>query len=169
MMNTLTFDIRPAQKRDSRAVAEVHEKAWENAYAGIIPHKSLSNMISRRSADWWERTITGSNAVLVADIGGKVAGYATIGRNRTLQLAQKGEIYELYVRPEYQGLGFGGQLFAAARARIANFGLKGTVVWALEDNINALGFYHAMGGLDIAEGTESFENRVLRKVAFVWN
>ena len=73
------------------------------------------------------------------------------------------------MRPEYQGLGFGGQLFAAARARVANFGLKGTVVWALEENINALGFFRAMGGLDVAEGTESFENRVLKKIAFVWN
>jgi ribosomal protein S18 acetylase RimI-like enzyme len=168
-MTTLTFDIRPASRRDSAAVAQVHEKSWENAYAGIIPHKSLANMVSRRGVDWWERTISGSNAVLVAEVGGTVAGYATVGRNRTLQLAQKGEIYELYVKPEYQGLGFGGQLFAAARARVANFGLKGTVVWALEENINALGFYRAMGGMDIAEGTESFENRVLKKIAFVWN
>ena len=168
-MTTLTFDIRPANRRDSAAVAQVQEKSCENAYAGIIPHKSLSNMVSRRGVDWWERTISGSNAVLVAEVGGLVAGYATVGRNRTLQLAQKGEIYELYVKPEYQGLGFGGQLFAAARARIANFGLKGTVVWALEENINALGFYRAMGGQDIAEGTESFENRVLKKIAFVWN
>ena len=168
-MTTLTFDIRPANRRDCAAVALVHEKSWENAYAGIIPHKSLANMVSRRGVDWWERTISGSNAVLVAEVGGQVAGYATVGRNRTLQLAQKGEIYELYVKPEYQGLGFGGQLFSAARARVANFGLKGTVVWALEENINALGFYRAMGGMDIAEGTESFENRVLKKIAFVWN
>jgi ribosomal protein S18 acetylase RimI-like enzyme len=168
-MTTLTFDIRPAQKRDCEAIASVHEKAWQYAYAGIIPHKSLSNMVARRGPQWWERTVSGSNAVLVADIGGKVAGYATVGRNRTSQLAQKGEIYELYIRPEYQGLGFGGQLFAAARARCANFGLRGTVVWALEENINAIGFYEAMGGLDVAEGTESFENKILKKIAFVWN
>lgn len=168
-MTTLTFDIRPANRRDAAAVAQVHESSWQNAYAGIIPYKSLANMVSRRGPVWWERTIAGSSAVLVAEIGGKVAGYATIGRNRAIQLSQKGEIYELYIRPEYQGLGFGGQLFAAARARVANFGLKGTVVWALEDNVNALGFYRAMGGVDIAEGTESFENRVLTKIAFAWN
>ena len=68
-MTTLTFDIRPASRRDSAAVAQVHEKSWENAYAGIIPHKSLSNMVSRRGVDWWERTISGSNAVPVAEVG----------------------------------------------------------------------------------------------------
>ena len=31
---------------------------------------------------------------------------------------QQGEIYELYLRPEYQGIGLGSRLFSAARARL---------------------------------------------------
>ncbi|TIU76380.1 MAG: GNAT family N-acetyltransferase, partial [Mesorhizobium sp.] len=43
------------------------------------------------------------------------------------------------------------------------------VVWALEDNHNALAFYAGNGGRDIAEGVEVFEQKALKKVAFVWN
>ena len=84
--------------------------------------------------------------VLVVEIGGKVAGYATIGRNRARELPQQGEIYELYLRPEYQGIGLGSRLFAAARDKLACHGLKGLVVWALEENGTAVAFYAAPAG-----------------------
>ncbi|TIM59917.1 MAG: GNAT family N-acetyltransferase, partial [Mesorhizobium sp.] len=106
--------------------------------------------------------------VLVVEIGGTIAGYATIGRNRARELRQQGEIYELYLRPEYQGIGLGSRLFKAARTRLADHGLRGLVVWALEDNYNALAFYAGNGGRDVAEGVEVFEQKALKKVAFVW-
>ncbi len=168
-MTKLAFDIRPAATFDASAIAFIHEAAWDNAYRGIIPHKTLNSMIARRSADWWGRALGASNSILVAEIGGKIAGYATLGRNRTRALEQQGEIFELYMRPEYQGLGFGSRLFYAAKSRVSDFGLKGLVVWALEDNSRAMGFYEAIGGKDIAEGTETFEGRHLRKIAFAWS
>ncbi|KQZ15189.1 MULTISPECIES: GNAT family N-acetyltransferase [unclassified Mesorhizobium] len=167
-MNTLTIDIRKAEPRDAREIADVHMEAWRGAYAGIIPHRALSSMINRRGADWWANAIRRAATVLVVEIGGNIAGYATIGRNRARELRQQGEIYELYLRPEYQGIGLGSRLFAAARRALADNGLRGMVVWALEDNANALAFYTGAGGRDIAEGVEIFEQRALKKIAFVW-
>jgi ribosomal protein S18 acetylase RimI-like enzyme len=167
-MNTLTIDIRKAEPRDASAIAEVHQEAWQGAYSGIIPHRTLTSMINRRGVDWWANAIRRATTVLVVEIGGTVAGYATIGKNRARELRQQGEIYELYLRPEYQGIGLGSRLFKAAKARLADHGLRGLVVWALEDNHNALAFYAGNGGRDIAEGVEVFEQRALKKVAFVW-
>jgi ribosomal protein S18 acetylase RimI-like enzyme len=167
-MTTLAIDIRPADSRDARAIADVHEASWENAYRGLIPHRTLRSMIARRSESWWIETLRSSNAVLIVQVGGKIAGYATLGRNRSRALAQEGEIYELYIRPEYQGLGFGKRLFRAARVRLKDFGMKGLVIWALGDNERAIGFYEALGGADVAEGTECFEDKSLKKIAFVW-
>lgn len=167
-MNTLTIDIRKAEPRDAREIADVHMEAWRGAYAGIIPHRALSSMINRRGADWWANAIRRAATVLVVEIGGNIAGYATIGRNRARELRQQGEIYELYLRPEYQGIGLGSRLFAAARRALADNGLRGMVVWALEDNANALSFYAGAGGRDVAEGVEIFEQRALKKIAFVW-
>jgi ribosomal protein S18 acetylase RimI-like enzyme len=145
-MNTVTIDIRKAEPRDAQAIADVHHQAWHGAYAGIIPYRALNTMINRRGSQWWANAIRRSATVLVVEIGGKIAGYTTVGRNRARELPQQGEIYELYLRPEYQGVGLGSRLFAAAKQKLADHGLKGMVVWALEDNTNAL-----------------------KKVAFVWD
>ena len=157
-MTSLTVDIRPATGRDAEQIADVHGASWRNAYEGLIPHKSLQEMISRRNAGWWKRAIS----------GGMVAGYCTYGLNRARALPQEGEIYELYIRPEYQGIGLGTILFDAAQASLKNHGCDGLVVWALEDNNMAMRFYAGHGGRDVAQGFETFENKPLRKVAFVW-
>jgi ribosomal protein S18 acetylase RimI-like enzyme len=168
-MTTLTVDIRKAEPRDADAIADVHHEAWRGAYAGIIPHRALNAMINRRGRDWWAKAIRRAASVLVVEVGGKVAGYATLGRNRARELPQQGEIYELYLRPECQGIGLGSRLFAAAREKLASHGLKGLVVWALEENSGALAFYAGAGGRDVAEGVEVFDQKALRKVAFVWD
>lgn len=168
-MKTLTIDIRKAEPRDAAQIADVHHSAWQGTYAGIIPHKALNAMIGRRGSAWWANAIKRAATVLVVEIGGTIAGYATVGRNRARELTQQGEIYELYLRPEYQGVGLGTRLFAAAREKLAAHGLHGLVVWALEDNTNALSFYAGAGGRDVAEGVEIFDQKALRKVAFVWD
>lgn len=167
-MTTLTVDIRKAEPRDADAIADVHQAAWRGAYQGIIPHRALNTMIGRRGPQWWAHAIRRATSILVVEVGGKVAGYATIGRNRAKELSQQGEIYELYLKPECQGIGLGTRLFAAARARLLAHGMKGLVVWALEDNVGALGFYTGAGGRDVAEGVEVFDQKALRKVAFIW-
>ena len=168
-MSTLAIEIRKAEPRDAEAIADVHNLAWRGAYAGIIPYKSLTAMIGRRGPDWWAKAIRRAATVIVVEIGGVVAGYATLGRNRARGLRQEGEIYELYLRPEYQGIGLGSRLFAAARDRLKSSGLRGLVVWALEENSGALDFYRGAGGRDVAEGVEVFDSKALKKVAFVWD
>ena len=168
-MTALTIDIRPADPRDAAGIAEVHAAAWQNAYAGIIPHKALRMMIGRRDHRWWSRAIRRGTSVMVLDLGGLIAGYVTYGLNRARALPQDGEIYEIYLRPEYQGVGFGSRLFAAARGRLASHGCKGLVVWALADNAGALGFYRGQGGEPVAAGAETFNGRKLSKIAFVWD
>lgn len=168
-MTTLAVDIRRAEPGDAGAIARVHEEAWRGTYAGIIPHRALSAMIARRGSAWWANAVRRAAAVLVVEMGGEIVGYATLGRNRARELGQQGEIYELYLKPEYQGIGLGTRLFSAARQRLSAHGLKGLVVWALEDNTGALGFYEGRGGRDVAEGIEIFDQKALKKVAYAWD
>jgi ribosomal protein S18 acetylase RimI-like enzyme len=168
-MKTLAIDIRRAEPQDADAIADVHHESWKGAYTGIIPYRALGQMIARRGCEWWERAIRRSANVIVIDAGGTIAGYATLGRNRARQLPHQGEIYELYLRPEWQGVGLGRRLFRAARAHLSELGLSGMVVWALEENRGALDFYAGEGGRDIAEGVEVFDQKAIRKIAFVWD
>lgn len=168
-MGTITIETRRAGPQDAAGIAAVHDESWRNAYGGIVPHVALNRMINRRGADWWENAIRRATIVLIVEIGGVVAGYATLGRNRVGTLPYDGEIYELYMRPEYQGIGVGSRLFLAARAELKRRGLKGSVVWVLADNHPAIRFYENAGGRAVAEGHEAFDGKKLSKIAYSWD
>jgi ribosomal protein S18 acetylase RimI-like enzyme len=127
-------------------VASTQDEAWRSAYQGIIPGAELEKLINRRGPHWWDSAIRKGSRVSVLVFGDKVAGYANYGRNRARSLHFEGEIYELYLRPEFQGLGFGRRLFTAARRDLLQSGLKSMVIWALSDNESATEFYRALGG-----------------------
>lgn len=160
--------IRPARPKDAPALASAYEEAWRGAYQGIIPHLSLERMLARRSLRWWQQSLHKRAPLLVLDFRGEAAGYVTFGRCRLTRSPYQGEIFELYLHPTYQGLGLGSKLFDGARLRLGEMRIKGLLVWALADNEAACGFYLSQGGKPIAEGSESFGEATLRKIAFAW-
>ena len=168
-MSTVLIEIRRAKPYDAEAVADAHDDAWRTAYQGIIPGAELERLINRRGAAWWDSAIRKGSRIALLQFGEKVAGYANYGRNRARSLHYDGEIYELYLRPEFQGLGFGRKLFSAARRDLLQSGLQSLVVWALSDNEPAGEFYRALGGKAVARSSERFGTKVLDKVAFAWN
>src|SRR5262249_23344706 len=167
-MSTVLIEIRPARANDAAAVADAHDEAWRTAYQGVIPGAELRRLINRRGPAWWESAIRKGSRIAILQFGDKIAGYANYGRNRARSLYYDGEIYELYLRPEFQGLGFGRRLFTAARRDLAQSALKSLIVWALSENESAVEFYRALGGKAVARSSEKFGARVLDKVAFGW-
>jgi len=167
-MSTVLIEIRRAKSSDAGAVAEAHDEAWRGAYQGVIPGIELEKLITRRGPDWWDSAIRKGSRIALMAFGDNIVGYANYGRNRARSLFYDGEVYELYLRPEFQGLGFGRRLFAAARRDLAQSGLKTLVVWALSDNEPAVEFYRALGGRAVARSSERFGTKVLDKVAFAW-
>ena len=167
-MNTILIEIRRAKPSDAVAVAATHDEAWRAAYQGIIPGAELDKLINRRGPDWWDSAIRKGSRITLLQFDDKIAGYANYGRNRARSLFYDGEVYELYLRPEYQGLGFGRRLFSAARKDLVQSGLTSLVVWALSDNTPAVEFYGALGGRAVARSSERFGNKVLDKVAYAW-
>jgi ribosomal protein S18 acetylase RimI-like enzyme len=167
-MNTSLIEIRRAKAPDAAALASTHDDAWRTAYQGIIPGPELDKLINRRGAEWWEGAIRKGSRISILAFGDTLAGYANYGRNRARSLTYDGEIYELYLRPEFQGLGFGRRLFTAARRDLAQSGIRSLVVWALSDNESAVEFYRALGGRPVARSCEKFGEKTLDKVAYAW-
>jgi ribosomal protein S18 acetylase RimI-like enzyme len=168
-MSTTLIEVRQARITDAAAIAEAHDAAWRSAYQGIIPGAELQKLINRRGPTWWDGAIRKGSRISVLIFGDSIAGYANYGRNRARSLHFDGEIYELYLRPEYQGLGFGRRLFAAARRDLVHSGLRSMVIWALSDNEPATEFYRTLGGRMVARSSEQFGPRALDKVAFAWS
>ena len=159
-MTSLVIDVRPARTSDAAALADVYAAAWREAYAGIIPALTLERMIARRGAPWWREALK-KRAVLVLEVGGAVAGYANYapaaGRGHT----GAAEIQELYLAPEYQGIGLGVRLFSAALTRIRSRGYGRVLVRALAENDRANGFYARHGGKLLARTEEMLGGRAL--------
>lgn len=168
-MRILSSDVRPAEMADAVSVATVHWQAWQQVYAGIIPHRSLQAMLTRRNVSWWQRAVSSEATVLVLEVQGKLVGYATVGLSRARALLPEGEIYEIYLLPEYQGLGFGRDLFTEARRLLASLGCKGTICWVLDDLQQAKMFFSALGGKPLAFSRSQFGDTSLGKVSFCWD
>ena len=121
--------VRSAKASDGETVARVFKDAWRNAYTGIIPALHLERMIRRRDAAWWRQAIKSESCLLVLEVSGAVAGYATCGAARS-GAASSGEIFEIYIAPTYQGIGLGEHLFEACRHHLDQRGLRNLVVCA---------------------------------------
>src|SRR3954462_9444373 len=167
-MSTVLIEIRRAKSSDARAVADAHDEAWRCAYQGVIPGIELQRLIMRRGPEWGGSAIRKGSRIAILVFGDNVAGYANYGRNRARSLYYDGEVYELYLRPGFQGLGFGRKLFTSARRDLVQSGLQSLVVWALSDNEPAVAFYRTLGGKAVARSSERFGTKVLDKVAYAW-
>lgn len=159
--------VRRGKPADAKALAEVFRESWQLAYRGIIPHLHLETMIRRRGPEWWASAACSGDTIFVLEVGREIAGYATWGSART-RGTHGGEIYELYLAPLYQGLGYGEHLFEACRHAMDERRIKGLICWALADNTPAIDFYWRRGGRPIAKGYDRIGGVRLEKIAFAW-
>jgi len=167
-MSDLLVSIRHAKPDDAAALSKVFDAAWREAYLGIIPGIALEKMFSRRSERWWRSTVSRGRPLVVLDLGQGAVGYASYGRCRDRSLPANGEIDELYLLPEYQGIGFGRRLFKAVRNDLRHHEMGRVIVWALEENARACAFYESMGGRKVARVEERIGGTPLAKAAYLF-
>lgn len=163
--------VRRAKASDCDSLAQVCLDSWHHAYTGIIPYSALQRITRRRDAAWWRNSIKTESHLLVIEVAGVIAGYATCGVARQSPdqaRSRQGEIYELYIAPIYQGIGLGEYLFEACRHHLDLRRLPGLVVWALADNTAAIEFYRRRGGRPIAKTSERFGRTALPKIGLAW-
>lgn len=163
-MSALVIDTRPARLSDGDALGDVHYAAWQEAYQGIIPSVVLRRMMARRGAAWWHDAIR-KRAIQVLEVGGIVVGYAAYGTSHDPQRRNAAEIQEIYLTPEYQGIGLGSRLFAAVIKTIRAKGYPRVMVRALAANHRAIEFYERRGGRIVAKSEERLGGR---DIACVW-
>ena len=147
------IDVRLAGVADAVSVASVHVRAWQVAYAGIVPDEVLAALDPvERAARWRTRLADPRRAdtALVATMDGVVVGFSCVGPYRIDQDAQcldheAGEIYALYVDPERWRVGAGRALMSAALTHLGRSGPRSVRLWVLSDNHPARWFYERCG------------------------
>ena len=167
------MEIREAVPNDAMRVADVHVRAWQVAYRGLVPEEYLAGL---RAEDWAKRYTfglmdPGAPQTLLALDGERLRGFATVGTGRDEDLAGQGEVFALYVDPPHWGKGAGVMLMGAARARLCEQGYAGAFLWVLKGNERARRFYELDGWrsdgcerIDISRGIEIVEFRMRRQL-----
>lgn len=147
--------VREALIDDADAIARVQVASWHAAYRELIPASRLATFTVPYRTMAWRRGLRerGATRTTVFDVDGEITGFASVARSR--EISGWGELRELYVAPDAWGQGVGSGLFAEAMAWFAAHGVRSVLLWMLDGNTRALGFYQGCGFvLDGARKTE---------------
>jgi L-amino acid N-acyltransferase YncA len=107
--------VRRATLDDARGIAHVHVQAWREAYACQLPAELLDALEEAPRVERWATIIDdGVTDVFVAEVGGRIIGWATAGAGRDADAPADRELEGIYVLEEVYGTGAGQQLLDAA-------------------------------------------------------
>jgi ribosomal protein S18 acetylase RimI-like enzyme len=169
------IEIRGAHAEDAAGIAHVHVESWRATYAGLVPDKVLIGMNEPGKTQNWARLLAvplerrGVRVAYATGLG--IVGFGSCGPCRKTKLpslqSYRGEVYTLYVHPDYQDQGIGRRLLAELFDDLRQRSLQPALIWVLASNPSRF-FYEAMGGARVAERDEPLWGTTLRETAYGW-
>lgn len=145
-------------------ISNLYYQTWQYAYVGIVPQALLDNL----RVDIWHPE-TRWNNTLVALNGDKVVGVCSFGPARRKKYQGFGEIYTLYILPEYQHQGIGQKLFTAALENLAKK-FNDFYLIVLKKNLIAQAFYEMFGFEETLDQiADQTEYGIVHEVVFTLN
>ena len=166
--------IRSAIDEDVKAIADIYVESWRSTYAGIIPDKVLIEMSVERQMVMWARAIHNTEGLkrekilVIEEDSFGVIGVGSCGFNRDRVTNYSGEVYTLYIHPDYQGRGYGEQLLAGLFNIMIAREYNTALVWVLALNPSRF-FYEVMGGKRVSEREEKIWGTVLTEISYGWD
>jgi ribosomal protein S18 acetylase RimI-like enzyme len=127
-------------------------------------------MTTRGQTARWRAAILArvGEQVLVAECAKHgIVGMASFGAAHDKGLGFDGEVFTLYVDPDFFGIGIGSMLLRATFAAMHGLNYSSCVIWAHARN-PARFFYEAMGGRLIAERSRRMMGSAVPEAAFGW-
>jgi len=167
------MQIVTAIPEDARAVARIHVTAWQEAYKSILSADYLAGLsVDKRESYWSEVIPKGSPVLSVAKVGDSVLGWVAFGKCRDADAPSvAGEIWAIYVAPDWWSKGVGKALWLQARQKLAADGYRTVSLWVLVNNARAIDFYKKAGFIAEPGSAKEFElgGQTLKEVRYVAN
>ena len=136
----MDITIKPMETdAEIKGKAYVHWKCWQVTYPGLVSQAYLDAFTLEKSE---ERAFQWRDNILVAKDGDRVVGFVGYGHHGP-EAPDTGEVFALYVLPEYQGTGVGQRLMDAALEKLSAF--PHLCLWAVKGNARAIRFYEKNG------------------------
>jgi ribosomal protein S18 acetylase RimI-like enzyme len=160
--------IRPAHTDDAAAIARLDVETWQAAYAGILETPFLVGLSAERRERGWAGLIRREPRDVRVAVGpdGAVLGFGSCGRCRD-EPSYTGEVFTLYVAPDWQNQGIGRALVLALFARLVERGDRSAVIWVLSENPSRF-FYKRLGGREVRRKMLPFAGTHIAATAFGW-
>ena len=134
----MSIVIKPMETDEEiKGKAFVHWKCWQETYPGLVSQAYLDNLTLEKTE---EKAFQWRDNILVAKDGDGVVGFVGYGKSSE---ADTGEVFALYVLPEYHGTGVGRQLMDATLEKLASY--PHICLWLVKGNARALRFYEKCG------------------------
>ncbi len=163
--------IRAAQAPDATGIARVRVTSWQAAYRGLIAQETLEQLSVEETSQWVEaairRNAPGRCSLVAQEPAGQIVGFALGGPERSQDPAYSGELYALYLLPEYVGIGIGKRLLLSMADCLLQKGMFSMLIWVLAQN-PARKFYEALGGIYLREQLITIGQESLLEVAYGW-
>ena len=148
----MDIKIKDMETEDEiRGKAFVHWRTWHDTYPGLVSPDYLEKLTLEKCE---EKAFRWLDNLLVAKVEDKVVGF--VGYGQSTEEPEDGEIFALYVLPEYQRMGIGRMLMEAGLQKLKGYGK--IHIWLLKENSRAFRFYESCGFL--ADGMEKISPSV---------
>src|SRR5690348_16092720 len=100
--------IRPARPGDARGLASLDVETWPATHAGVLSSSYLVGLSERRREVGWRSVILREprDVRVAVDVAGDICGFGSCGPNRGDRFFS-GEVFTLYVAPDWQNQGIG--------------------------------------------------------------
>lgn len=165
----VNVSFREATIADCRAVAKVHVRSWKESFAGIVPQTFLDKMSVERRAEAFEKRFSDPfYRMYVAEAAGRgLVGFADFGAARENIGAYEGELYAVYLLPEFQRKGVGGRLFNLGVEFLKGSGRSSMYILALAVSPYR-SFYEKMGGRIVGSKHIEIEGAIYDELIYGW-
>ena len=137
-----SMTVRPPREGEAARMAQVHVRAWEQAYSGLMPEHFWDGHALATRTEFWQQTLADPHQrsrTRVAEANGAVVGLAQVGPSRDDDVDVDYELYMIYLLEEHHGSG-------AARDMLTDLLTDSSAyLWVLKSNQRAQAFYRKHG------------------------
>ena len=161
--------IRSARLEDARGIARLDVETWRATYAGLLSASYLVGLSERRRELGWRSVILREprDVRVAVGQGDAILGFGSCGPNRG-DRRFAGEVFTLYVAPDWQNQGIGRRLLIALFRRLVAAGRSSAIVWVLRDNPSRF-FYERLGGRQVTYKTLAVAGSAVEAVGYGWS
>ena len=162
------ISVRAARPGDARAIARLDIETWRSTYAGMLSSAYLVGLSERRREIGWRNVILKEprDVRVAVDDEGALLGFGSCGPSRG-DRRFAGEVFTLYVGPDWQNRGIGRSLLLALFRRLVAVERPSALVWVLSSNPGRF-FYERLGGRQIGRRFFHVAGENVEAAAYGW-